>query len=198
MPLLMTIARCACIRFASDEWRCAHGGSIQFNVWLPKNIFVLMTDLMRKMEASAARRRSNRHTSRQYFCLETERTRRLEYIIQPNSQIAKQLHISKKFDEKSSHLQLLLLRCALRCRCFFFFSSRPSFGYIPLVHWQSGWCGATRRKYRLNLEWSKTINSKQYGIAMPPAKHGDKPTNVFRVEADAREKGQWNVEWLER
>lgn len=109
-------------------------------------------------------------TERAYFALH-----------KPNSQIAKQLHISKKFDEKSSHLLLLVWRCALRCRslCFFFFffficSVSVYFCYFtcPCALYKrrtSIVCVATR-KCRLNLEWSKTINLKQYGIAMPPAK----------------------------
>lgn len=95
-----------------------------------------------------------------------------------NSQIAEQSHISKKFDEKSSHLLLLLLRCALRCLLFpvFFFYlfvcyfSRFDVSLVPGTKVPLRECGA-KRKCRLNLEWSKTINSKQCGIAMPTAKH---------------------------
>lgn len=152
----MTIIFVLCMRiFASaltvctacvGVWMCAFAAvECEFcsaKVWLPKNIFELMTDLMRKMKASACSWSSERedpdattnemqHVS---WHLDVGNRTHIHTYSRPNSQIAKQLHISKKFDEKSSHLLLLLLRCALRRRCcLFVFFSCFFFRFISLV-----------------------------------------------------------------
>lgn len=144
---------------------------------------------MRKMKPTASNCREREGDwQRRTLCstrFTADRLKQNAHILQANSQIAKQLHISKKFDEKSSHLLLLLCCCVALCVAvvylfhfyFYFFFVFVLFSLfllsVALNEMPLEECGGATRKCRLNFEWSKTINSKHNEIAMPPAKPMD-------------------------